>query len=110
MKTCLFATDVIDNKLSDHRLLIHNGVLYPNWGLWMMPDKKFKISPVTIEEMYKLAEFPQLVNRLILWELTDGNDSKYIALAHLPFNQSLSTNTGDHYKQLITSILNKYQH
>ena len=59
---------------------------FPNWGLLMLADKKYKVNDAAYDFTAHSAIFSKLANRLQIWELTnDREKSKYIALGHFPF-------------------------
>ncbi|WP_131780984.1 hypothetical protein [Legionella gresilensis] len=85
----------------------------PEWGLLMLADNHYKVSKVNLDGISLL---PNLVNRFQLWQLQNGEITKYVALAHFPFSgdvyttdkKLLSART-QVYCQFIQYVLDRYQ-
>ncbi|STX50681.1 Uncharacterised protein [Legionella busanensis] len=85
----------------------------PEWGLLMLADNRYKASKVNLEGISLL---PNLVNRFQLWQLQDGDTTKYVALAHFPFSGDVYTTDrkllsarSQVYCQFIQYVLDQYQ-
>lgn len=89
---------------------------FPNWGLLMLANKKYKVSKVKCDFMNHSIIFNKLANRFQIWQLTSNKEkNKYFALGHFPFggdekiteNQKLSV-LGDMYCNLVKNVINNY--
>lgn len=88
---------------------------FHNWGLMLLADARYKVEPVTIPGIEGLIEYPKLINRLQLWHLSSGAESKYIALGHFPYAEDVHVNdksgftqAGHSYCKMIENLLHNY--
>jgi hypothetical protein len=90
---------------------------FPNWGLLMLANKKYKINKVKWNFMDHSVIFNKLANRFQIWQLTDNKEkSIFIALGHFPFggdekttqNHQLSL-LGNMYCNLVKKMMNDYE-
>lgn len=80
-----------------------------NWGLLMLADTRYKVTPVHCDSP------PKLSNRFQLWQLTKTGVNKYVALAHFPFAGDESKTAkmalsilGHEYCALINKLMKQY--
>ena len=90
---------------------------YPQWGLYLMTDKKFNVQPLSLDAIIPKDVFDKLANRFQLWQINHAGKNKYLALGHFPFSGDEYTTdkdklsiTGKKYCQLINHLLDTYSY
>ncbi len=88
---------------------------FPNWGLFMLADKKYKLTEIKFDVILPRDIFAKLANRFQLWKLTLNQQEKYFALGHFPFGgdehvteKNKLSYFGNSYCHFINDLLKQY--
>ena len=107
-----FFLEDLDETISDSI----NYLNYDNQGIILISDKADRVKPIYPEVEGYTKLFRKLANRLQLWQISQGTEIKYLAVAHFPFagdelksEKNNLSNEGKDYCELINHILHKYK-
>lgn len=88
---------------------------FPNWGLLMLADNRYEVAPIENKFLVNSTVFEKVANRFQIWQLTNGADVRYVALAHFPFggdefkaDKSKLSYFGEAYCNIINNVLISY--
>lgn len=114
--------------MNENHFKMPRDVEEPDWGLLMLADAQYQITPEHYLEKYLKTAQPidsemenkailkRLVNRFQLWKLENQTTKKYFALGHFPFGgdvelteKSQLSKSGQYYTQFIKTLLSDYR-
>lgn len=102
--------NALNTKKLAEKFSMDNGFYQPEmagqteWGVLMLADRGYQVSPVLVEEAEVNAILNNLEKRFQIWHLKSVDESFYLALGHFPYVRHSKEEKSHHDKRIVTDV------